>query len=92
MPFGSSSLLVIQVHGSEMATSEERLNDWQTTDNKGINESSLRDELSSHPVFTNTDEEPILFPSVGKEADHVESASPCGFYRLFCLSFLLSCI
>jgi hypothetical protein len=25
MPFGSSALLVIQVHGSKMATSEERV-------------------------------------------------------------------
>jgi hypothetical protein len=40
---GSSSLLVIQVHGSKMATSEEKVADWKTLMNQWRNEHSLRD-------------------------------------------------
>jgi hypothetical protein len=37
-PIGSSSLLVIQVHGSKIATSEERVADWKILVNQGRNE------------------------------------------------------
>ena len=40
---GSSSLLVIQVHGSKIATSEEKVADWKTLINQWRNEYSLRD-------------------------------------------------
>ena len=40
---GSSSLLVIQVHGSKIATTEERVSDWKTLINQWRNEISLRD-------------------------------------------------
>jgi hypothetical protein len=40
---GSSSLLVIQVHGSQIATSEEREADWKILFNQWRNEHSLRD-------------------------------------------------
>jgi hypothetical protein len=56
---------VIQVHGSKIATSEERLADWKILVNQGKNERSLRDELSHHLVFTKNDEEPTSFTSVG---------------------------
>jgi hypothetical protein len=55
---GSSSLLVIQVHGSKIATSEEKVADWKTLMNQWRNEHSFRDELSHHLVFTKKDEEP----------------------------------
>jgi hypothetical protein len=54
---GSSSLLVIQVHGSTIAPSEERGADWKILVNQWRNEHSLRDELSHHLVFTKNDEE-----------------------------------
>jgi hypothetical protein len=68
-PPGSSSLLVIQVHGRKIATSEERVADWKILVNQWRNEHSLRDELSHRLVFTKNDEEPILFTSVRIEAD-----------------------
>jgi hypothetical protein len=40
---GSSSLLVIQVHGRKIATSEERVADWKILVNQWRNEHSLRD-------------------------------------------------
>jgi hypothetical protein len=40
---GSSSLLVIQVHGSKIATSEEKVADWKTLINQWRNEHSLHD-------------------------------------------------
>jgi hypothetical protein len=40
---GSSSLLVIQVHGSKIATSEEKVVDWKILINQWRNEHSLRD-------------------------------------------------
>ena len=40
---GSSSLLVIQVHESKIATSEKRVEDWQIIVNQWRNEHSLRD-------------------------------------------------
>jgi hypothetical protein len=49
---------VIQVPGSKIATSEERVADWKILINQGRNEHSLRDELSYHLVFTKNDEEP----------------------------------
>jgi hypothetical protein len=58
MPFGSSSLLVIQVHGSTIATSEERVADWKILVNQWRHEHSLRDEPSHHLGFTKNDEEP----------------------------------
>jgi hypothetical protein len=61
---GSSSLLVIQVHGSKMATSEEKAADWKTLMNQWRNEHSCRDELSHHLVVTKNDEEPGCFGEV----------------------------
>jgi hypothetical protein len=58
---GSSSLLVIQVHGSNIATSEERVANWKILVNQWRNEHSLRDELNHHLVFTKNDEEPGNF-------------------------------
>jgi hypothetical protein len=40
---GSSSLLVIQVHGSKIAPSEERGPDWKILVNQWRNEHSCRD-------------------------------------------------
>jgi hypothetical protein len=40
---GSSSLLVIQVHGSKSATSEERVANWKILVNQWRNEHSFRD-------------------------------------------------
>jgi integrase len=40
---GSSSLLVIQVHGSKIATSEERVANWEILVNQWRNEHSFRD-------------------------------------------------
>jgi hypothetical protein len=40
--------LVIQVHGSQIATSEEREADWKILINQWGNEHSLRDWLSHH--------------------------------------------
>ena len=40
---GSSSLLVIQVHGSKIATSEERMANWEILVNQWRNEHSCRD-------------------------------------------------
>jgi hypothetical protein len=61
MPFGSSSLLVIQVHGSKIAPSEERVANGKILVNQWRNEHSCRDELSHHLVFTKSDEEPGNF-------------------------------
>jgi hypothetical protein len=77
MPFGSSSLLVIQVHESKIAMSEEKVADWKILVNQWRNEHSLRDELSHHLVFTKTDEEPTSFTPVGNEADLTESFLFC---------------
>jgi hypothetical protein len=55
---GSSPLLVIQVHGSKIATSEERVANWKILVHQWRNEHSFRDELSHHLVFTKNDEEP----------------------------------
>ena len=67
----SVSLLVIQVHGSKIATSEERVAGWKILVNQGRNEHSLHDELSHHVVFTKNDEEPTSFTLVGNELDLV---------------------
>jgi len=56
---------VIQVHGSKIATSEERVADWKILVNQGRNEHSLHDELSHHLVFTKTDDEPTSLTPVG---------------------------
>jgi hypothetical protein len=66
---GSSSFLVIQVHGSNIATREEKVEDWKTLMNQWRNEHSFRDELSHHPVFTKNDEEPISLTPVRNELD-----------------------
>jgi hypothetical protein len=50
--------LVIQVQGSKIATSEERVANGKTLVNQWRNEHSLCDELSHHLVFTKNDEEP----------------------------------
>jgi hypothetical protein len=49
------SLLVIQVHGSTIATGEERVADWKILVNQWSNEHAFRDELSHHLVFTKND-------------------------------------
>ena len=72
MPFGSSSLLVIQVHGSQIATSEARVANGKILVNQCRNEHSCRDELSHHLVLTKSDEEPTSFTSVGSSADSPE--------------------
>jgi hypothetical protein len=69
---GSSSLLVIQVHGSKIATSKERVANWKILVNQWRNEHSFRDELSHHLVFTKNDEEPTSFTSVRPEADRTQ--------------------
>jgi hypothetical protein len=56
--------LVIQVHGSKIAPSEERVAGWKILVNQGRNEHSLHDELSHHLVFTKNDEEPGNFVEV----------------------------
>ena len=66
---GSSSLLVIQGHGSEIATSQERVVNWKILVNQWGSEHSFHDELSHHLVFTKNDEEPTSFTSVRMEAD-----------------------
>jgi len=66
---GSSPLLVIQVHGSKIATSEERVANWKILVHQWRNEHSFRDELSHHLVFTKNDEEPTSFTPVGNSAD-----------------------
>jgi hypothetical protein len=76
MPFGSSSLLVIQVHGSKIATREERVADWKIFVNQWRNGHSLRDKLSRHLVFTKNDEEPTYFTLVRSELDLVGETSP----------------
>jgi hypothetical protein len=63
---------VIQVHGSKIATSEERVANWKILVNQWRNEHSFRHELSHHLVFTKNDEEPTLFTSVGNSADSPE--------------------
>ena len=46
---------MIQVYESNIATSEERVEDWQILVNQWRNEHSLRDELRHHLVFTKND-------------------------------------
>jgi hypothetical protein len=70
--------LVIQVHGSKIATSEEKVADWKTLINQWRNEHSRRDELSHHLVFTKNDEEPGNFGEVCMGAPH----GRVGFERL----------
>jgi hypothetical protein len=55
---GSSSLVVIQVHGSIIATSEARVATSKILVNQWRNEHSCRDQPSHHLVFTKNDEEP----------------------------------
>jgi hypothetical protein len=52
---GSSSLLVIQVHGSNIATSKERVANGKILVNQWRHEHSFGDELSHHLVFTKND-------------------------------------
>jgi hypothetical protein len=73
-PPGSSSLLVIQVHGSKITTSEERVADWKILVNQGRNKHSLHDELSYHLVFTKSGQEPeseLIFRECGFVAPHI---------------------
>jgi hypothetical protein len=76
MPFGSSSLLVIQVHRSKIAMSDERGANCKILVNQGRSEHSLRDELGYHLVFTKNDEEPTPFTPVRNEADRIV-CPPC---------------
>jgi hypothetical protein len=46
--------MVIQVHGSNIATSEERVAHWKILVNQWSNAHAFRDELSHHLVFTKT--------------------------------------
>jgi hypothetical protein len=55
---------VIQVHGSNIATSVERMADWKSLINQGGKERSLRDALSHYLVFTKNGEEPGNFDVV----------------------------
>ncbi len=57
-PPGSSSLLVIQAHGSKTTTSEERVAHRKFLVNQWSHAHAFRDELSHHLVFTKNDEEP----------------------------------
>ena len=50
--------LVLQVHESNMATSEERVASWNILVHQWSNKHALRDELSHDLVFTKKDEEP----------------------------------
>jgi hypothetical protein len=52
---GSSSLLVIQAHGSKTTTSEERVAHRKFLVNQWSHAHAFRDELSHHLVFTKTD-------------------------------------
>ena len=52
------TLLVIQVHGSKIVTSEERVASWKTLVKQWRNEHSFRDQLSHDLVFTKSAEEP----------------------------------
>jgi hypothetical protein len=56
---------VIQVHGSKIAMSEERVANRKILVNQWRNEHSFRDELSHHLVFTKNDDEPTSFTLVG---------------------------
>jgi hypothetical protein len=73
--------LVIQVHGSKIATSEERVANWKILVNQWRNEHSFRDELSHYLVFTKNDEEPGSSDELCKavyrqdEAPHVKKAT-----------------
>jgi hypothetical protein len=71
---GSSSLLVIQVHGSKIAPSEERVANGKILVNQWRNEHSCRDELSHHLVFTKSDEEPQNRDEVWDALDHYQAA------------------
>jgi hypothetical protein len=55
---GSSSLLVIQVHGRNIAPREAMVANGKILVNQWKNEPSFRYELSHHLVFTKSDEEP----------------------------------
>jgi hypothetical protein len=65
---------VIQVHGSNIAMSEERVANWKILGNQWSNAHAFRDELSHHLVFTKNDEEPISFTPVRNEADRIGSS------------------
>ena len=80
----SWSLLVIQVHGSKIAPSEERVADWKILVDLWRNEHSLRDELSHRLVSTKTDDEPTSFTSVGSEAGSPESPKVCKTRTVSC--------
>jgi hypothetical protein len=65
---GSSSLLVIQIYGSQIATSEERVANWGILITQQRNEHSFRDQPSHYLVFTKNGEEPTSFTLVRTEA------------------------
>jgi hypothetical protein len=50
--------LVIQVHGSKIAPSEERMANWKILVNQWRHEHSIHDELSHYLVLTKSDDEP----------------------------------
>jgi hypothetical protein len=59
-----------------MATSEERVVNWNILVNQWKNEHSLRDELSHHLVFTKNDEEPGSRGHVCLEDSHLQGHVP----------------
>jgi hypothetical protein len=69
--------LVSQVHGSHIATSEERVANWKILVNQWRNEHSFRNELSHHLVFTKSDAEPggcgHVWPSLVKRIKALQS-------------------
>jgi hypothetical protein len=64
MPFGSSSLLVIQGHCSIIAANEYRVTHSKTLMNQRRNRSSSRDQLGYQLAFTKNDDEPEGFGPV----------------------------
>jgi hypothetical protein len=56
--YGSSSVLVIQGHGSIIATSESRVTYPKILINQRRNEDSSHDRLGHQRAFTKTDDEP----------------------------------
>ena len=54
--------MVIQGHGSEIATSQEMVVNWKILVNQWGSEHSFHDELSHHLVFTKNDDVCIASP------------------------------
>jgi hypothetical protein len=58
MPFGSCTLLVIQVNRSKIDMSEERVATSKLPINQWRNDQSSRDQLGQHLAFTTRAQEP----------------------------------